>query len=74
MYPIYRRSTAFAWRWIRVFTALGALCSISSIPLYLKAPTMWSALVSFLGSAAQARMTLLIALMEDSVGMSMKKD
>lgn len=35
---------------------------------------MWSALVSFLGSAAQARMTLLIALMEDSVGMSMKKD
>jgi heme A synthase len=76
MFPIYRRSTASAWRWAQSFTALGVLCSFGCIPLYLKAPTMWSALISFYGSAAQAGMTLLIAQMADSddIPAAKKKD
>jgi hypothetical protein len=35
---------------------------------------MWSALVSFFGSAAQAGMALLLALMADSVVLGVKED
>jgi hypothetical protein len=74
MFPIYRRSPAHAWRWAQALTALGALCSLGSIPLYVYAPTMWSALVSFFGSPAQDGMPLLLALMADSVVLGVKED
>jgi hypothetical protein len=74
MFPIYRRSLAHAWRWAQALTVLGALCSLGSIPLYIYAPTMWSALVSFFGSAARTGMALLLALMTDSVVLGVKED
>jgi hypothetical protein len=45
---------------------MGIGCAIAAIPLYLYIPTIWSALISFLGSAAQAFMTLQLALILES--------
>jgi hypothetical protein len=74
MFPIYRHAKSHAWRWVQTFTALGASCSLISIPLYLYAPTMWSALLSFFSSAAQVGMTILIALMADIVTLPLKEE
>jgi len=74
MFPILRQAKSHAWKWSQVFTVLGAACSITSIPLYLYAPTIWSALFSFWGSAAQAGMALLIALMADATIVPQKDD
>lgn len=74
MFPIYKRAKSHTWIWAQAFTIFGALCSILSIPLYLYAPTMWSALFSFFGSAAQAVMALLIALMADPVTLPLKDE
>jgi hypothetical protein len=74
MYPIARRSGSSAWQWARVFTAAGALCAIAAIPMYLYLPTMWSALMAFFGSIAQAIMTLELVLMVDSTLRSTKEE
>lgn len=74
IFPMYRQAKNHAWMWTQAFTAVGTACSVASIPLYLYAPTMWSALLSFFGSAAQAGMALLLALMADVVTMPLKEE
>jgi hypothetical protein len=74
MFPISRQAKSHAWIWSQAFTFLGASCSIASIPLYLYAPTMWSALLSFWGSTAQAGMALSISLMADAVTVPQKEE
>jgi hypothetical protein len=63
IYPIYRKSTAHAWIWTWFFAGGGAACACAAIPLYLYIPTIWSALVSFLGAVTQAYMALQLALL-----------
>jgi hypothetical protein len=37
------------WMWI--FTMIGVLCAIASVPIYLYLPKEWASVVGFLGSA-----------------------
>ncbi|KAK6538400.1 hypothetical protein TWF694_011277 [Orbilia ellipsospora] len=46
------------WVWTWVLFGIGIACGIAPIPMYLRWPTEWSATVAFLGSAAQAFITL----------------
>jgi len=66
IYPMPKRTTATAWLWAQVFTILGSMCAIAAIPVYLYVSTIWSAFVSFIGSAAQGLMALQLALIADS--------
>lgn len=46
------------WFWTWLLFGVSFLCSIAPIPVYLYFPTEWSATIAFLGSAAQAFVTL----------------
>jgi hypothetical protein len=74
IYALYENHTGTAWRWTQGLTILGVSCSVAAIPLYLYFPTMWSVLVSFFGSAAQALMAVQLALMAASVVTQVKED
>jgi hypothetical protein len=67
MLPIYKRFQGAAWHWARAFSIICCFCAISSIPIYLYMPTMWSALLSFFGSAAQAYLALQLAMATDTL-------
>jgi hypothetical protein len=47
-----------AWFWTWVLAGTSNVCAIVAIPLYLTAPTEWSAAVSFGGNVMQAFVTL----------------
>src|SRR3569833_2550949 len=51
IFPIYRKSFASGWIWTWVFAVIGSICAVTAVPLYLYAPTIWSASISYLGSA-----------------------
>jgi hypothetical protein len=57
-----------------VFTVTGAFCAIAAIPMYLYLPKMWSALMAFFASVAQAIMTLELVLMAGGNLRSMKEE
>ncbi|KAI2624879.1 hypothetical protein GGR54DRAFT_637779 [Hypoxylon sp. NC1633] len=65
---VYRRSheNAIAWICALSLTAIGIICAVVSVPLYLCKPTFWSAFTSFSASATQAGVTLEIALMTEN--------
>lgn len=46
------------WFWMWFFSIASAGCSVSAIPLYLYLPAEWSAIVAWMGSAAQAFVVL----------------
>ncbi|OCK92090.1 uncharacterized protein K441DRAFT_640740 [Cenococcum geophilum 1.58] len=46
------------WFWTWLLVGVSFSCSVAPIPVYLYFPTEWSATVAFLGSAAQAFVTL----------------
>ena len=56
--------------WPRILTwtiaILGLGCALSASLLYVRAPPMYSALISFIASAAQACMVLQLALFVDA--------
>ena len=74
MLPVYRRPSKYAWVWTWVLVAAGSCCAIIVVPLYVIAPTIWSALLSFFGSAGQAFMLLQLALFVDGPRITSKKD
>jgi hypothetical protein len=74
IYPLQRRSTKAAWLWAIAFSIVGSICSIGAVPLYLYVPVMWSALVSFFGSAAQALVALQLALLAETIEMKPFKE
>lgn len=49
-------------RWAQWLSVFGCVAAIAAIPMYLKLPTMWSALVAFLAQAIQGIVTLQLAL------------
>jgi hypothetical protein len=74
MYPTFWPPVSDAKRWAQGFATLGIICAIAAIPMYLRLPTMWSAVASFFGSAIQAFMTLHLAMSEDSTGKRLKEE
>ena len=62
VYPLWASIKTARWRWTQIFTILGCACALAAVPIYVRLPTMWSAVVSFVGAAAQAYMTLQLAL------------
>lgn len=50
------------WMWMLIF--ISTACAIVSVVLYDRVPTEWSATIAFLGSAAQAFVTLQAMLLE----------
>jgi hypothetical protein len=62
IFPMAKRPASSAWIWAQFFTIVGVLVSVAAVPMYLYLPTMWSALVSFIGSATQIAVTLELAL------------
>lgn len=49
-----RRLSQLTWFWIWLLAGFSAACSIVSVPLYLRVPTIWSFVFSFVGVLAQA--------------------
>jgi hypothetical protein len=74
MFPMYGRSTAHAWIWAQIFTAVGSCCAIAAVPLYIYVPTIWSASVSSIGSASQGFIALQLALLANSVVVPVKRE
>jgi hypothetical protein len=62
VYPLWASIKTASWRWMQILIILGCACALAAVPIYVRLPTMWSAVVSFLGTAAQAYMTLQLAL------------
>lgn len=50
--------TLEAWFWTWAFVGVALTCETVAVPLYLYAPTEWSATMAFVGSAAQAIVAL----------------
>ncbi|KAI2470928.1 hypothetical protein F4781DRAFT_154851 [Annulohypoxylon bovei var. microspora] len=54
-----------AWRCALGLTAVGIICAVASIPMYLYLPTMWSSIASFAACVTQLIVTLELALVAD---------
>ena len=76
--PVYRKTAqhAFLWpkTWTLALTAVGFMCTVSAIPLYLLAPIFWGRFVSFIGTACQACLALQLALFADGLWAPSWKD
>ncbi|XXH03739.1 hypothetical protein Hte_010145 [Hypoxylon texense] len=55
-----------AWKCALLFTGVGIICSIISIPLYLLVATMWSSTISFCAATAQFGAMLEIAIIMEN--------
>jgi hypothetical protein len=62
IFPVYDGSATSVGRWTWTFAAMGTICAIGAIPIYLLVATIWGFLISFLGSIAQAYAVLQLAL------------
>lgn len=60
--------------WGQVFGVLGIFCAIVAVPMYVKLPIMWSALVAFAAMVVQMFMALQLAVGPDGEKGNLKRD
>lgn len=72
VYPTFRWQKSASTRWSQVSGALGLICAVVAIPLYVKVPKIWSAFANFAAMVVQVFMALQLAIGGGGMGKKLK--